>query len=70
MGAEVIVDAVVTNTSVFIQNAGPSSGALQGSLVLNNIKLTDVPIAVGVATGATVVSRLARMLKVGAVILT
>ena len=60
MGAEAIVDAVVFNTTVFIQNAGPSNGALQGSLVLNNIQLTNVPIAVGVKNGATVVSGLSR----------
>ncbi|KAJ3554045.1 hypothetical protein NM688_g3306 [Phlebia brevispora] len=56
VGAEAIIDAVVTNTSVFVQNAGPTNGVLQGSLVLNNVQLTNVPVAVGVANGATVLA--------------
>lgn len=56
VGAEAIIDAVVTNTPTFILSSAPSSGHLQGSIVLNNIQLTNVPIAVGVAGGATVVS--------------
>ena len=40
-----IIDASVTNTPVFIQNSN-STSSLAGSLVLNNIHLTNVPIAV------------------------
>ncbi len=56
VGAEAIIDAVVTNTPIFVRSSIPSNGHLQGSIVLNNIKLTNVPIAVGVKNGATVVS--------------
>lgn len=56
VGSEAIIDAVVANTPIFIQNSGPTSGVLQGSLVLNNIKLTNVSIAVGVTNGATVLA--------------
>jgi hypothetical protein len=47
---------VVTNTPIFIRNSQPTDGSLAGSLVLNNIKLSNVPIAVGVLNGATVLS--------------
>lgn len=53
MGAEAIIDAVVTNTPIFIRTSAPSDGRLGGSLVLNNIKLENVPVAVGVKDGAT-----------------
>lgn len=56
VGAEAIIDAVVSNTPIFVRSSGPSPGHLQGSIVLNNIQLTNVPIAVGVKNGATVVS--------------
>ncbi len=55
VGAEAIVDAVVVNTPIFIRNSAPSKGTLRGSLVLNNIKLTNVTTAVGVVGGTTVV---------------
>lgn len=54
--AEAIIDAVVTNTPIFIRTSLASNGALSGSLVLNNIKLSNVPIAVGVTGGATVLA--------------
>ncbi|THG98774.1 hypothetical protein EW026_g3453 [Hermanssonia centrifuga] len=56
VGAEAIIDAVVTNTPIFVRSSIPSNGHLQGSIVLNNIKLTNVPIAVGVKNGATVLA--------------
>lgn len=56
VGAEAIIDAVVTNTPIFVRTSQPSNGRLGGSLVLNNIKLNNVPVAVGVAGGATVLS--------------
>ncbi|KAF9228585.1 glycoside hydrolase family 55 protein [Gyrodon lividus] len=46
VGAETIIDAVVTNTPIFIQTSSASNGTLAGSLVLNNIHLNDVPTAV------------------------
>ena len=55
VGAEAIIDAVVSNTPIFVRSSGPSSH-LDGSLVLNNVKLTNVPIAVGVKNGATVLA--------------
>ena len=56
VGAEAIIDGVVSQTPIFVRWSGPSNGHLQGSLVLNNIQLTNVQIAVGVKNGATVVS--------------
>lgn len=56
VGAEAIIDAVVTNTQTFVRWSGASSGHLQGSLVLNNIQLTNVPVAVGVKGGPTVLA--------------
>ncbi|EIW63632.1 exo-beta-1,3-glucanase [Trametes versicolor FP-101664 SS1] len=53
---EAIIDAVVTNTPVFVRSSQASNGALRGSLVLNNIKLNNVPIAVGVVGGAVVLN--------------
>ncbi|KAL4069050.1 glycoside hydrolase family 55 protein, partial [Scleroderma citrinum] len=56
VGSEAIIDAVVTNTPIFIRTSTASHGKLGGSLVLNNIKLNNVPIAVGVSGGATVLA--------------
>lgn len=56
VGAEAIIDAVVTNTPIFIRSSTASAGSLKGSLVLNNIKLNNVPIAVGLVGGATVLA--------------
>ncbi|KAG7088181.1 hypothetical protein E1B28_012199 [Marasmius oreades] len=54
VGAEAIIDATVINTPIFIQTSKPSNGSLSGSLVLNNIKLDNVPTAVGVLNGSVV----------------
>jgi hypothetical protein len=54
VGAEAIIDAVVTNTPIFVRSSQASNGTLAGSLVLNNIKLENVPIAVGVVGGNVV----------------
>jgi hypothetical protein len=54
VGAEAIIDAVVHDTPIFIRSSNASDGSLAGSLVLNNIKLTNVPTAVGVAGGDVV----------------
>ncbi|PAV23600.1 glycoside hydrolase family 55 [Pyrrhoderma noxium] len=56
VGAEAIIDAVVTNTPIFLRTSQPSNGHLAGSLVLNNIKLNNVPTAVGVSGGDVVLA--------------
>ncbi|KAJ7349186.1 exo-beta-1,3-glucanase [Mycena albidolilacea] len=58
VGAEAIIDATVTDTPIFVRTGTPSNGALigAGSLVLNNIKLDNVPTAVGVVGGAVVLA--------------
>ncbi|KIJ14887.1 glycoside hydrolase family 55 protein, partial [Paxillus involutus ATCC 200175] len=56
VGSEAIIDAVVTNTPIFVRSSTASNGTLAGSLVLNNIKLTNVPTAVGVVGGTTVLA--------------
>ncbi|KAH0838819.1 glycoside hydrolase family 55 protein [Lanmaoa asiatica] len=56
VGSEAIIDAVVTNTPVFVRSSIASNGTLPYSLVLNNIKLSNVPTAVGVANGATILA--------------
>lgn len=42
------------NTPIFVRTSEPSINRLAGSLVLNNIKLVNVPVAVGVLNGAIV----------------
>ncbi|KAF8654243.1 hypothetical protein AX16_003764 [Volvariella volvacea WC 439] len=54
VGAEAIIDAVVSNTPIFVRSSQPSNGRLAGSLVLNNVRLNNVPVAVGVVGGAVV----------------
>jgi len=56
VGAEAIVDAIVTDTPIFVRNSNATNGALAGSLVLNNIKLRNVPVAVAVLNGSTVLA--------------
>ncbi|KAF7311538.1 hypothetical protein MKEN_01056200 [Mycena kentingensis (nom. inval.)] len=56
VGAEAIIDATVSNTPVFVRTSQPSNGHLGGSIVLNNIRLTNVPTAVGVVGGAVVLA--------------
>ncbi|RXW22391.1 hypothetical protein EST38_g3456 [Candolleomyces aberdarensis] len=53
-GAEAIIYAYVVNTPIFLQTTQPSTDFLAGSIVLNNVKLENVPVAVGVANGAVV----------------
>ncbi|KIY71719.1 glycoside hydrolase family 55 protein [Cylindrobasidium torrendii FP15055 ss-10] len=55
VGGEAIIDAVVSNTPIFIQSSTATT-SLAGSLVLNNIQLTNVPTAVGVADGSVVLA--------------
>ncbi|KAF8549344.1 glycoside hydrolase family 55 protein [Imleria badia] len=56
VGSEAIIDAVVANTPVFVQSSVASNGTLPYSLVLNNIKLANVPTAVGVTNGDTILA--------------
>ncbi|KAK0210244.1 exo-beta-1,3-glucanase [Desarmillaria ectypa] len=54
VGAEAIIDAMVSRTEIFVRSSTASSGSLAGSLVLKNIQLTNVPVAVGTGDGAIV----------------
>ncbi|KAK0458524.1 exo-beta-1,3-glucanase, partial [Desarmillaria tabescens] len=54
VGAEAIIDATVTKTEIFVRSSTPSNGSLAGSLVLQNIQLTNVSVAVGTGDGAIV----------------
>ncbi|KAF7359302.1 Exo-beta-1,3-glucanase [Mycena sanguinolenta] len=58
VSAEAIIDATVTNTPIFVRTSTASNGQLigAGSLVLNNIKLSNVPTAVGVIDGTVVLA--------------
>ncbi|KAJ7718670.1 exo-beta-1,3-glucanase [Mycena metata] len=53
VGAEAIIDATATNTPIFLRTSSSSNGQLigAGSLVLNNIKLNNVPSAVVSSSG-------------------
>ncbi|EKM82792.1 hypothetical protein AGABI1DRAFT_68739 [Agaricus bisporus var. burnettii JB137-S8] len=55
-GAEAIIDATINDTPIFIRNSEPSNGRLAGSLVINNARLNNVPVAVGVAGGGVVLA--------------
>ncbi|EPT02026.1 hypothetical protein FOMPIDRAFT_141879 [Fomitopsis schrenkii] len=55
VGGEAIIDADVSNTPVFVRSSVHTT-SLAGSLVLNNVRLTNVPVAVGVLNGATVLA--------------
>ncbi|KAH9951962.1 exo-beta-1,3-glucanase [Amylocystis lapponica] len=54
-GAVAIIDAYVSNTPIFVRSSN-SSSSLAGSIVLNNIHLTNVPTAVGVVGGDVVLN--------------
>jgi glucan 1,3-beta-glucosidase len=56
VGGEMIIDAVITNTPIGIRSSVASGGSLKGSIVLNNVKLNNVPTAVGVVGGASVLA--------------
>lgn len=51
-----IIDAIVRDTPVFIRTSQPSNGSLDGSLLINNAKLINVPIAVSVLNGTTILA--------------
>lgn len=46
----------MTNTPTFLQSSQSSNGSLRGALVLNNIRLTNVPTAVSVADGSVLLT--------------
>ncbi|EEB99434.1 hypothetical protein MPER_00894, partial [Moniliophthora perniciosa FA553] len=54
VGAEAIIDAVVTDTPIFIRASKPSNRSLARSSLVHNARLNNVPIAVGVLDGPTV----------------
>ncbi|KAG1748973.1 glycoside hydrolase family 55 protein [Suillus paluster] len=62
VGGEAIIDAVVTNTPIFVRSSKPSNGSLAGSLVLNNIHLNNVTTAV-MANDTTVLAGGTRTIK-------
>jgi hypothetical protein len=55
VGAMAIIDGIITDTNCFVRTSKSSNHNLNGSLVLNNIKLKNVPIAVGGKDGGKVV---------------
>ncbi|KAJ7720935.1 exo-beta-1,3-glucanase [Mycena metata] len=50
VAAEAIIDATAVNVPIFLRTSA-NSGQLDGSLVLSNIKLTNVPTAIGLFSG-------------------
>ena len=50
VGSEAIINAAVSNTPIFVRSSNSCDGSLKDSLVLNNIKLNNIPIAVGVCS--------------------
>ena len=53
VGGVAIMDGIVSNTPVFYRSSQPST-TLRGSIVLNNIKLTNVQSVVAVMDGETI----------------
>ena len=51
-----IIDAVVSNTPTFVRLSQNPNGKLRGSVVLNNVKLTNVPAAIAVNGGPTLLN--------------
>ncbi|KAJ7632169.1 exo-beta-1,3-glucanase [Roridomyces roridus] len=58
VSGEMILDATVTNVPIFIRTSTSSNGQLigAGSLVLNNIRLNNVPTAIATVQGAVVLA--------------
>ncbi|KAI1790568.1 exo-beta-1,3-glucanase [Ganoderma leucocontextum] len=55
-GSIAVIDAHVSNTPILVRSSTASGGSLHGALVLNNIHLTNVPTAVAVSGGATILA--------------
>ncbi|CAE6477166.1 unnamed protein product [Rhizoctonia solani] len=56
VGADVIVDAVVTNTPTFIRTSGSAPSSLAGSLLLDNVKFAGVTNGVVDGSGRVVLA--------------
>jgi hypothetical protein len=54
VGGVSLIDVVISNTPIGIRSSTASDGSLKGSLVLNNVKLNNVPTAITVTDGTTV----------------
>ncbi|PPQ77526.1 hypothetical protein CVT25_011323 [Psilocybe cyanescens] len=55
-GAVAIIDATINNTPIFVRTSAASNGKLDGSIVINNAKLVNVPTAVSVEGGPTLLA--------------
>ncbi len=55
MGSEVLLDFTVSDTSIFVQTT-TAQPTFAGSIYIDNARLTNVPIAVAVENGATVLA--------------
>ncbi|QRV92157.1 exo-beta-1,3-glucanase [Ceratobasidium sp. AG-Ba] len=56
VGADVIVDAVVTNTPTFLRTSGSAPSSLAGSIVLDNVKFSGVTNGVVDGSGRVVLA--------------
>jgi glucan 1,3-beta-glucosidase len=56
VGGVALIDGVINDTPIGIRSSTNSQGSLHGSLVLNNLKLNNVPSAVAVADGTVVLA--------------
>jgi glucan 1,3-beta-glucosidase len=55
-GSLALIDVVINDTPIGIRSSTNSQGSLHGSLILNNVKLNNVPTAVAVADGTTILA--------------
>jgi glucan 1,3-beta-glucosidase len=51
-----IIDATVAGTGVFVRTSTTNPSTPPGSIVINNAKLTNTPVAVGVTNGEVVLA--------------
>jgi glucan 1,3-beta-glucosidase len=56
VGGISLIDAIFKDTPIAIRSSVNSNGSLRGSLVLNNVRFTNVTTAVGVLDGTTVLA--------------
>ncbi|KAG8762427.1 hypothetical protein FRC12_009041 [Ceratobasidium sp. 428] len=56
VGADVIIDAVVTNTPIFIRTSASSPNSLAGSLLLDNVRFSSVTSGVVDGSGGVVLA--------------
>jgi len=55
VGAELFLDVEVSDTKVFIQTSSATPTNLDGSIIIENAKLTNVQTAVAIADGTVIV---------------